>query len=131
MPLVRINLAKSASTDTVRAVSNVVYEAMSRVANVPANDKFQIISRHSEDELIYPAEGYLGVTYSPNIVFIQVTWNAGRPVEVKKAFYKAVAEGIAEKAGLRIQDVWISLIDVAREDWSFGNGEMQYAPKDV
>jgi 4-oxalocrotonate tautomerase len=129
MPLVRINLSKSASAETVRAVGDVVYEAMTRVANVPVNDRFQIISRHAEDELVYPAEGYLGVTYSPGIVFIQVTWNAGRPVEVKKAFYKAVAEGVAEKAGLRIEDVWISLVDVAREDWSFGNGEMQYAPK--
>ncbi len=130
MPLVRINLSKSASAETVRTVSDVVYDAMINVANVPANDKFQIINRHADDELVYPAEGYLGVTYTPGIVFIQVTWNAGRTIEVKKAFYKAVAEGISTKAGIRIQDVFISLIDVAREDWSFGNGEMQYAPKD-
>ena len=130
MPLVRINLFKSASAETVRTVSDVVYDAMINVANVPANDKFQIINRHADDELVYPADGYLGVTYTPGIVFIQVTWNAGRTIEVKKAFYKAVAEGIATKAGIRIQDVFISLIDVAREDWSFGNGEMQYAPKD-
>ena len=130
MPLVRINLSKSASAETVRTVSEVVYDAMISVANVPANDKFQIINRHADDELVYPADGYLGVTYTPGIVFIQVTWNAGRTIEVKKAFYKAVAEGISTKAGIRIQDVFISLIDVAREDWSFGNGEMQYAPKD-
>ena len=130
MPLVRINLSKSASAETIRSVSEVVYDAMITVANVPANDKFQIITRHADDELVYPAEGYLGVTYTPGIVFIQVTWNAGRTIEVKKAFYKAVAEGISTKAGIRIQDVFISLIDVAREDWSFGNGEMQYAPKD-
>ncbi len=130
MPLVRINLSKSASAETVRNVSEVVYDAMINVANVPANDKFQIINRHADDELVYPAEGYLGVTYTPVIVFIHVTWNAGRTIEVKKAFYKAVAEGISTKAGIRIQDVFISLIDVAREDWSFGNGEMQYAPKD-
>ena len=130
MPLVRINLSKSASAETVRTVSDVVYDAMINVANVPANDKFQIITRHADDELVYPADGYLGVTYTPGIVFIQVTWNAGRTIEVKKAFYKAVAEGISTKAGIRIQDVFISLIDVAREDWSFGNGEMQYAPKD-
>jgi phenylpyruvate tautomerase PptA (4-oxalocrotonate tautomerase family) len=130
VPLVRINLSKSASAETVRTVSEVVYDAMITVANVPANDKFQIINRHADDELVYPAEGYLGVTYTPGIVLIQVTWNAGRTIEVKKAFYKAVAEGISTKAGIRIQDVFISLIDVAREDWSFGNGEMQYAPKD-
>jgi len=129
MPLARINIAKSASAETVRTICNVIYQAMTSVANVPANDKFQIVTRHAEDELIYPADGYLGITYTANIVFIQVTWNAGRSIDVKKAFYKAVAEGISQQAGLRIQDVWISLIDVAREDWSFGNGEMQYAPK--
>jgi len=130
VPLVRINLSKSASAETIRTVSEVVYDAMINVASVPANDKFQIITRHADDELVYPADGYLGVTYTPGIVFIQVTWNAGRTIEVKKAFYKAVAEGISKKTEVRIQDVFISLIDVAREDWSFGNGEMQYAPKD-
>lgn len=128
MPLVRINLSKNAPDEVARAVSDTVYEAMVNVANVPKNDKFQIISRHSSDELIYPAEGYLGITYTPAIVFIQITWNSGRTIEVKKAFYKAIADGIYAKTGVRKEDVWISLVDVAREDWSFGNGEMQYAP---
>ncbi|MEZ5605782.1 MAG: tautomerase family protein [Burkholderiaceae bacterium] len=128
MPLARINIAQSASAETVRAVCDVVYDAMVQIAKVPANDRFQIVTRHAADELVYPAEGYLGINYTPAIVFIQVTWNSGRSIEVKKAFYKAVAEGIVARAGLRVQDVWISLIDVAREDWSFGNGEMQYAP---
>jgi phenylpyruvate tautomerase PptA (4-oxalocrotonate tautomerase family) len=128
MPLVRINVSKEASAECVQAISNVIYESMLAVANVPANDKFQIITRHAPGELVYPTEGYLGIDYSPGIVFIQVTWNAGRSVDVKKAFYKAVAEGVHQKAGVRMEDVWISLIDVQRENWSFGNGEMQYAP---
>ncbi|MEJ0004118.1 MAG: tautomerase family protein [Pararobbsia sp.] len=99
------------------------------MVKVPEGDKFQIVTRHAPDELIYPAEGYLGITYSPGIVFIQVTWNAGRTIEIKKAFYKAVADGIHASTGIRKEDIVINVIDVAREDWSFGNGEMQYAPK--
>lgn len=129
MPLVRINISQTASKEVVRTVSDVVYEAMINVANVPQHDKFQIITRHASDELVYPEEGYLGVSYTPQIVFIQVAWNAGRTTDTKKAFYKAIADGIHAKAGIRKEDVFISLIDVAREDWSFGNGEMQYAPK--
>jgi 4-oxalocrotonate tautomerase len=129
MPLVRINLSKDTSEQTVRAISDVIYDAMTAIANVPENDKFQIISRHAPDELVYPQAGYLGVTYTPAIVFIQVTWNTGRSTEVKKAFYRAVADGIHERAGVRKEDVWINLVDVNREDWSFGNGEMHYAPK--
>ncbi|NWD68603.1 tautomerase family protein [Pseudomonas gingeri] len=128
MPLVRIDVAADTAPETVATISDVVYQAMVSTANVPEHDKFQIINRHARDELVYPAAGYLGITYTPNIVFIQVTWNAGRTIEVKKAFYQAIAEGIHTRTGLRKEDVWISLVDVKREDWSFGNGEMQYAP---
>ena len=130
MPLVRIDVAAETSTETVAAIGDVIYEAMVSIASVPEHDKFQIVHRHAADELVYPAEGYLGITYSKNIVFIQITWNEGRTVDVKKAFYKAVAQGIHERTGLRQEDVWISLLDTKRENWSFGNGDMQYAPKD-
>ena len=129
MPLVRINLSNTASEQTVKAIGDTVYEAMLAVASVPPNDRFQIITRHAGDELVYPAEGYLGVNYSKDIIFIQVTWNAGRSTDVKKAFYRAVADGVHASTGVRREDVWISLVEVNREDWSFGNGEMQYAPK--
>ncbi|RFU45468.1 tautomerase family protein [Paraburkholderia sp. DHOC27] len=128
MPLVRIDISRSASLHDAQAVGEVVYDAMVKVANVPPNDKFQVITRHEAGEVVYPADGYLGIQYSPSIVIIQVTWNAGRSIEVKKAFYAAVANGVHEKTGIRKEDVFINLVDVARENWSFGNGEMQYAP---
>lgn len=87
MPLVRIDLAADTSTETAAAIGDVIYAAMTSVANVPEHDKFQIINRHAKDELVYPAAGYLGITYTPNIVFIQVTWSAGRSIAVKKVFF--------------------------------------------
>lgn len=128
MPLARISISHKASAATVGAISDTVYEAMIDVANAPVNDKFQIVSRHAKDELIYPEEGFLGLHYSDDIVFIQITWNAGRSIEVKKAFYRAVADGIHAKTGLRKEDVFINLVEVQRENWSFGNGDMQFAP---
>jgi len=124
MPLARIDVASDTTPEVVQTISEVVYDAMVHTANVPEHDKFQVINRHAPDELVYPAAGY-----TPKIVFTQVTWNTGRTIEVKKAFYKAVANGIHEKTGIRKEDVWISLVEVNREDWSFGAGEMQYAPK--
>ncbi len=129
MPLVRIDLSRDAPAERIRIISRAVYAAMTDIANVPVNDKFQIVTRHGADEIIYPEDGYLGVVYSPDLVFIQVTWVAGRSTEVKKQFYRRIADEIHEKAGMRKEDVWISLVDSSREDWSFGNGEMQYAPK--
>jgi len=129
MPLVRIDLSKDAPPERLRVVSQAVYGAMVEIANVPAHDKFQIVTRHSTDEIIYPDEGYLGISYSPDLIVIQVTWVGGRSTDVKKQFYRRIADEIHEKARVRKEDVWISLVDSVREDWSFGNGDMQYAPK--
>jgi 4-oxalocrotonate tautomerase len=129
MPLARIDVNQNASAELIRAVSDAIYNAMREFANVPANDKFLIVTRHAADEIIYPKDGYLGVDYSPNIILIQVTWVAGRSTEVKKKFYRRIADELHEKQGVRKEDVWINLVDSSREDWSFGNGEMQYAPK--
>ena len=129
MPLVRIDISKTASRERVRDVGDAVYNAMIAVANVPNYDKFQVVTRHEPDEIIYPEEGYLGIDYTPDLIIIQVTWVGGRSTEVKKKFYQHIADEIHAKQGVRKQDIWISLVDSGREDWSFGNGEMQYAPK--
>jgi phenylpyruvate tautomerase PptA (4-oxalocrotonate tautomerase family) len=129
MPLARIDISDNASASLVRVISDAIYKAMTEVANVPVHDKFQVVTRHAPDEIIYPTEGYLGVNYTPGLVVIQVTWVAGRSTEVKKKFFEQVAGEIHAKGGLRKEDVWISLVESGREDWSFGNGEMQYGPK--
>ena len=129
MPLVRIDISKTASRERVRDVGDAVYNAMIAVANVPEYDRFQVVTRHEPDEIIYPEEGYLGIDYTPDLVIIQVTWVGGRSTDVKKKFYQHIADEIHAKQGVRKQDIWISLIDSSREDWSFGNGEMQYAPR--
>jgi 4-oxalocrotonate tautomerase len=129
MPLARIDIRKDASVELVRIVSEAVYKAMVDVANVPVHDKFQVINRHAADEIIYPEEGYLGLNYTRDLIIIQVTWVGGRSTEVKKKFFHQIADEIHAKGGVRKEDVWINLVDTSREDWSFGNGEMQYGPK--
>jgi 4-oxalocrotonate tautomerase len=127
MPLVRIDVAKGHPAGFGRAVGEVVYRAMLSEINVPADDKFQIISTHEADELVMP-KSYLGIEYSPGIVFISVTLNAGRTTELKKKFYQRIADDLASELNVRKQDVFISLVEVSKENWSFGDGEMQYGP---
>jgi 4-oxalocrotonate tautomerase len=129
MPLARIDLSRDAPPERVRVVSEAIYHAMVEIANVPLHDKFQVVTRHAPDEIIYPEEGYLGLSYTRDLIIIQVTWVGGRSVEVKKKFFRRIADEIHEKAHVRKEDIWINLVDTNREDWSFGDGEMQYAPK--
>ena len=129
MPLVRIDLSKKHSESFARQVGDIIYKVMREQINVPDNDKFQIITRHDLAELNIP-KSYLGIEYSDRIIFIQATISFGRSVDIKKRLYKAICEALVQQANVRPQDVFINLLEVDKENWSFGNGEMQYADKD-
>jgi len=127
MPLVRIDLPQSIDADRAQKIAETIHKAMTDVINVPKDDKFQVITRHPPEGRNVTSE-YLGIHYSNNVALIQITLNQGRTVELKKAFYQRVANDLAE-LGLRKQDVVINLVEVPKENWSFGNGEMQYGPQ--
>ena len=126
MPFVRIDLRRGKSVDYRKALGEIVYRAMIDLINVPHDDKFQVITEHDRDDLNF-AESYLGNSYSEDIVFIQVTLNAGRSVELKKAFYKRIVDDSQTELHGRPDDVVINLVEVAKENWSFGHGLAQYA----
>lgn len=126
MPLVRIDLIKDKPVEYCRGIGDVVYQAMIEVLKVPKDDRFQVIAEHPEHSLIAD-ENYLGIKRTQDCVFIQITLNAGRSVAQKKSFYRAVAKELRSRLGLRVEDVFISLVEVPKENWSFGNGEAQYA----
>ena len=126
MPFARIHLVRGKSADYRKAIGDVVYEAMVATLNVPEHDRFQVISEHAPETHI-ANERYLGIKRTQDCVFLQVTLSAGRTTDQKKAFYRAVADGLYDRLGLRREDVFINLVEVAKENWSFGNGAAQYA----
>lgn len=128
MPLVRIDLLEGKPDSYLAAVGEVIYEAMRATLNVPEDDRFQVFSAHAPGSLSIDRT-YLGIERSDDCVIIQVTLNQGRSTEMKQAFYRAVADGLQARVGLRTEDVFINLVEVVKENWSFGNGEAQYADR--
>jgi 4-oxalocrotonate tautomerase len=126
MPLVRIDLRRGKSAGYRKAICDGVYRAMRETFAVPEEDRFMIVSEHDEGDFIY-SERYLDIARSDNLVIIQITGNNTRTIEQKKAFVARVADLLSENPGLRPQDVFISLVEVVKENWSFGNGIAQYA----
>jgi phenylpyruvate tautomerase PptA (4-oxalocrotonate tautomerase family) len=124
MPLVRIALREGKSATYRRAIANEVHQAIVAVAKVPEQDRFQIVTEHRADDLFYDPS-YLGIQRTDDIVMIQIILNQ-RPQAMKLAIYKTIAERLAKNPGLRPEDVLISLVPVAPEDWSFGEGRAQY-----
>ena len=126
MPLVRIALRKGKRPEFRRAVSDGVHRAMVEAIKVPEQDKFQIITEQDESGLIYDPS-YLGISRTDGVILIQITLNAGRTVEAKKALYARIVQLLREVPGVRPEDVFVSLVEVPKENWSFGNGIAQYA----
>jgi 4-oxalocrotonate tautomerase len=125
MPLVRIDLPHTIESERRSLIGDIVYQAMAEVLNVPDGDKFQVLNVHDPETLrMDPA--YLGIDRSADAFIIDITLNAGRSVELKQRFYSTVVERLTAEAKVRRQDVVIVLTEVAKENWSFGNGEAQY-----
>ena len=127
MPLVRISLIKGKSENFGKRVGDVVNRTMVDTINVPAKDNFQIITERDSSTLVYDPS-YLEIPRTDGIVIIQITLNEGRAVELKKTFYKTLADRFHRELGIRMEDVFVSLVEVKKENWSFDNGVAQYAP---
>jgi phenylpyruvate tautomerase PptA (4-oxalocrotonate tautomerase family) len=125
MPLVRIDLVKGRSDAERKAIAQAVYDAMHAIG-VPLDDQFEVITEHDPANFVYP-RSYLGISHTGDLVIVQITFNEGRTTEQKKTLFKGIAEGIREAIGIGLGDVFISLVEVKKENWSFGNGIAQYA----
>jgi phenylpyruvate tautomerase PptA (4-oxalocrotonate tautomerase family) len=126
MPLVRISLAKGKPEIYRRKVGDAVHRALVEAIDVPALDRFQLITEHEAGDLVYDSM-YLGIARSSDLVIIQITLSSGRSLEKKRALYRRIADNLHAAVGLRREDVWINLVEVAKENWSFGNGVASYA----
>jgi phenylpyruvate tautomerase PptA (4-oxalocrotonate tautomerase family) len=126
MPLVRISLMQGKPAEYRRAIGDAVHRAMVESINCPPLDRFQVITEHTRGDIVYDPT-YLDINRSDDVVFIQITLNAGRSVELKRALYRRITELLGADPGIRPQDVLINLVEVAKENWSFGNGIASYA----
>ena len=127
MPLARIDLAAGHSAAYRKAIADGVHRALTETFTVPADDRFQVITEHTPGgDLIYDPQ-YLGIQRSDGFVLIQLTVSNTRTIEQKKALYRRIAELLKDNPGVRPEDVFINLVEVAKENWSFGNGIAQYA----
>jgi 4-oxalocrotonate tautomerase len=125
MPLQRIDLLVGRTPSARRAIADAIHQSLVEAVGVPEKDRFQIITQHEPDGLLFAPE-YLGVPHE-NPVLVQITLNTGRTVEQKQRLYRRMADLVAA-AGVSPNDLIVSLVEVTKESWSFGDGKAQYAP---
>ncbi len=128
MPLVRIDVNEGRSEREFRAIGDEIHEALVTTCGVPADDRFQVVQSPLFADPDRRRE-LLAMHRRDGIVLAQVTFNAGRSTERKVALCHRAAELLADKAGVSPDDLLINLVEVQRENWSFGRGVAQFVPQ--
>ena len=126
MPLTRVMLRAGKPPAYRRSILDGIYAAMRETFDVPEEDRFMVVTEHEEGNFVY-SENYLGIARDDDLVIIQLTVSNTRSVAQKKALFRRIVDNLAKNPGLRPEDVFINLVEVVKENWSFGNGEAQYA----
>jgi phenylpyruvate tautomerase PptA (4-oxalocrotonate tautomerase family) len=108
MPLVRIDVLESRTPEELASIADGVHRALVEAIGIPPQDRFQVLRRHPESGLVFDRH-YLGIARTDGVV------------------YQSIVRNLAEKPGVRTEDVFVNLVEVVKENWSFGNGIAQYA----
>jgi 4-oxalocrotonate tautomerase len=125
MPLIHISLRAGKPEAYRQAIFDGLYRAMREALSVPEGDQFMTISEHDAANFRY-GNAY-GVIRSADVVYIQITVFDSRTVEQKKALFRRIAELLGESPGIRAEDVFVNIVDAAKENWSVGHGLAQFA----
>ena len=126
MPLTQIWMRCGKPLAFRRSVMEQIYQAMRETFDVPEDDRFMTVMELDGDNFDF-GRSYLGIERSDDFMIIRITANNTRSVDQKKALYARIAGRLAENVGVRPEDVFISLVEVPKENWSFGLGVAQYA----
>ncbi|MGD0846317.1 tautomerase family protein [Bradyrhizobium sp.] len=125
MPLTRVSLRRGKPAPYRKAILEGLYQAMRETFDVPEGDRFMTVTEHDQDDFVYGAD-YLGIQRSDDLVIIQITVSNTRPTAQKQKLYRRIVERLTENPGLRPEDIFINLVEVLPENWSFGHGQAQY-----
>jgi 4-oxalocrotonate tautomerase len=130
MPLTHISMRRGKTSAYRKAILDSLHQAMHETFNVPKDNVFMTITEHDENDFKY-SKSYLGIERSDDLVLMQLTVNNTRTLDQKRALYRRIVERLSDSPGLRPEDIFINLVEVAPENWSLGHGHAQYAPQEA
>ena len=125
MPLSHISLRTGKPEAYRQAIFDSLYRALRETLDVPENDQFMTITEHDAANFRYGAA--FGIARSDDLVFIQITVFNTRTAEQKKSLFQRIAELLSESPGIRPEDIFVNIVEAAKENWSVGHGLAQFA----
>ena len=126
MPLIHISMRAGKPEAYRQAIFDSLYRAMREALDVPEDDQFMTIREHDAANFRTSTSCY-GVSRTEDVVYIQITVFDTRTPEQKKALFRRIAELLSENPGIRPENVFVNVLESAKENWSVGHGVAQFA----
>jgi phenylpyruvate tautomerase PptA (4-oxalocrotonate tautomerase family) len=108
------------------AIGNALNQSLVEALNIPKGDRFVMISEHGDDELFIDPT-FMEMNRTANAMIITVLIGEHRPSSDKKALLAAITRLLEKAAGISPDDVFVALVPVPNENFSFGRGVAQLA----
>jgi phenylpyruvate tautomerase PptA (4-oxalocrotonate tautomerase family) len=128
MPLTKVHLHKGASIEKRRAIADAVQQALVANLGIPEQDRFLLFAEYEDGNFVHaPSFDAYGLTYTNELLMIEIGFVAGRSDEVKKKLLADLNQRLVDAAGVRTDDVFIALYEFGPANVSFGQGLAQRA----
>lgn len=125
MAIVRVDFSSQQPVGFAAAVANSINTTMQSVLGVPPSENYVVCQAHPPGSVLH-APGNCPPERLDQLVFIQITLNQGRSVELKTDFYRQLTQALVATGHVQAENVFINLVEVARENWCFGANMAQF-----
>lgn len=127
MPVFHAHLPKGRYNSTQKAtIAEALNQSLVEALGIPRGDRFVLLSEHGEDELFIDPD-FMGMQRSDKAMIITVLIGAHRGQDDKTALLAAICRLLGERVEVHPDDVFVALVPVPNENFSFGRGIAQLA----
>ena len=127
MPLVKVNLLEGRSAEEKDSIADSIQAALVSTLGVPEADRYQLFNEYDGPRFRHTS-GYLGVTYTDQLLIVEITFLEGRSDEVKKSLLAEMNRNLVAAGVVGEDDVFVLITEIGRANVSFGRGLAQRAP---
>lgn len=117
MPTVQIDLRRDLYAAKGPEISRAIHAGLMEGLDMPQDDLFQVFRPHEEGEIVFSPT--FGGVDRRDLVMLRITMVHMFAPDTKVRMYHAVARHL-EAAGVRHEDLLISVVEVGFEDWYAG-----------
>jgi phenylpyruvate tautomerase PptA (4-oxalocrotonate tautomerase family) len=127
MPLVKVNLLKGRSAEEKDAIAASIQAALVSTLDVSEANRYQLFNEYDGESLRHTG-GYLGMTYTDQLLIIEITIREGHDDELKTLLLAEINRNLVAAGVVGGDDVFVLITEIGDANVSFGKGLAQRAP---